>query len=806
MAGPTALGLLGWTFLLLMNHMFIVAEKALSKSLSWELTAQLFLFGIPNLLVMSIPMAVILGCLVGVGRLSADHEWVALQSAGHGPRRLLFPLAVHGLLASLLAFVVYAAVVPRANYALRNLRGEMLYASNLAGDLRPGGFYTQLHNVVLFVDNIRSGTEGRLEGVLLVEEPPRSGITTLTLARRGDLYPAPDRSGALIVDLEEVVRHTFQVGSVQPYRISTFGTFQHRIETPPYQKALLAAPDKVVQDLTSLELWGEYREARGHRDGLARELTSGDRGRHSQLQIAEHRLRFATAEIHQRLALPLTSFVFAILALPLGITRVRSGKGAGFAMSLLIILIYWIAFTFFRNLASAGRFPAALGPWMGNLVLVPWALYGLWRLRRAPAMGLLIRLWSFSMRMIGALGSRLGPSTSRAASRSDEDGETVPLADLAGTPNRFVARLDQYVGAYYLRLLGLALLSCYLIYGLVESKNLVDSLLRTQQSMALLLEYFKYFVPSKLHIILPVSCLVGAVVTFTLLSRTGELTAIKAMGISMQRAAAPVLVLTGMLSGILFLVEYTIAPAANRRAQETKDQIMGRAPRTYGMPSSGGWAFGPQGERLYHYRLYDSDREEFQGLRVFTLDRSVPRILDHRFSERARWRRDHWELEASWWLTFGPHGAGIEQQTERKLTRVQLDPPEHFASREFNLTASSDFTAEMSLPEITEQIATLRERGYDITHLRVAYHGKLSQAMTPVVMVLLGLPFAFRVGRRGSLYGIGVAILLVLVYWATYAIFNALGLESLLDPRVAAWAPNVLFGLVGVYMMLYVRT
>ncbi len=73
-------------------------------------------------------------------------------------------------------------------------------------------------------------------------------------------------------------------------------------------------------------------------------------------------------------------------------------------------------------------------------------------------------------------------------------------------------------------------------------------------------------------------------------------------------------------------------------------------------------------------------------------------------------------------------------------------------------------------------------------------------------MVLLGLPFAFRVGRRGSLYGIGVALLLVLVYWATYAIFNALGLESLLDARAAAWAPNALYALLGVYLMLYVRT
>ena len=51
-----------------------------------------------------------------------------------------------------------------------------------------------------------------------------------------------------------------------------------------------------------------------------------------------------------------------------------------------------------------------------------------------------------------------------------------------------------------------------------------------------------------------------------------------------------------------------------------------------------------------------------------------------------------------------------------------------------------------------------------------------------------------------------MALLLVLVYWSTFAVFNALGLETLLRPVVAAWAPNVLYGLLGIYLLLYVKT
>jgi lipopolysaccharide export LptBFGC system permease protein LptF len=100
----------------------------------------------------------------------------------------------------------------------------------------------------------------------------------------------------------------------------------------------------------------------------------------------------------------------------------------------------------------------------------------------------------------------------------------------------------------------------------------------------------------------------------------------------------------------------------------------------------------------------------------------------------------------------------------------------------------------------------LQQSGYNVSQLRMAYWDKSARAAVPLVMVLIGLPFAFRVGRRGSLYGIGVALLLVLVYWAAFAVFGALGQQALLPPQVAAWAPNVLFSLVGLYLMLFIRT
>jgi LPS export ABC transporter permease LptG len=764
-------------------------------------------------------MSVLLGCLIGVGRLSADQEWVALQAAGQGPRRLLIPLAVHGLLFTIVSFAIVTEVVPKAAYRLREMRGLVLLSSNLAADLKPRVFYTELNNVVLFVDEIEAGSKGRLEGVLLVQKDPQDQSSQFYLADYGYLSPAPDGSGALLLDLHDGVAHLYDADESGTYSQTRFDSVRRRFEPAAFLQALREPPTKVVQDFTTRELLEEHRVAReAYEEEVARLDMLNQKSKASEKReakregvrlVVKHRFDRATVELHQRMALPLACLVFSVLSLPLGITRVRSGKGAGFALSLLIILIYWATFTFFRDQALHGRFPPRLGPWMANLVLLPWAAWGLFRLRRPPAArgGLVMWIVSSVVRTYDAVRARRAKRHHVAPPDADADVEQVTeeLESLGGTSGRFIARLDQYIGTVYVRVLIFSILSCYLVFALVEAKSLTDGLLRTGESPQLLLSYLQYFWPGVLPIVLPISCLIGAVVAMTLLTRSGELTAVKAAGISMRRATFSVLVLTTLLSGFLFLVDDRIAPSATRRADQIKDQILGRAPRTYGMSQAGRWSFGPEGHRLYHYQHYDPDRGEFLGLRVFTLDEGHRRVLDHRFHTTARWRGTDWELGPGWYREFDGLGGEAYEGYEEPI-ELALDGPEGFRSAEGSLRKASHLQEEMSLVEMDRQMEALERRGYDVTQLRVAYHGKLAKAATPLVMVLLGLPFAFKVGRRGSLYGIGVALLLVLVYWAVFAVFNAMGLETLLDPRVAAWAPNVLFALFGVYLMLYIKT
>jgi LPS export ABC transporter permease LptF/LPS export ABC transporter permease LptG len=779
--GPVCLGLAVYGFVLLMNAFLLVARQALSKNLGFSLVLKLFAYEIPSLLVLVIPMATLLGVLIAFGRLSADHEIVAIQSAGLGPWFLIRPVVLLGVLLTLLSFGIYAVVVPRTTYASRALSSQVLLTGSMATNLSPRVFYADIPGYVLFADEIRPGAQGRLEGVLVHQAQGEGGESYTFFAREGDLYPAGDGTPRLVADLRKGVCQVYRESRPESYRFFEFERYQVPIEPPAYLKALANPLERAIQNLEFPALFEELKRAADEK----------------QPALRDYRCRATRIEIHQRLALPLASLLFALLGMPLGMTRARSGKGASFALSIAVTLVYWIVFTSARDQALEGRAPEILGVWLANIVILAWAVWAFLTMLRGPR----DRAWLAKVRAGAvALGTILLRRGRRGAPPSS------PGWTGSTSSYRLVGLVDRMVVGHYLRILGYALLSAYVVFAVVDLKDLLDGVLQHHRSVSMVVDYFKYFAPGKLPLILPVACLVAGVVAFTILGRSGELTAMKASGISMPRAIVPVLLATVLLCGLLFFVQDQIAPITNQKAQEAKDRIQGKPPRTYGMPVGGRWIFGPGGRYLYHYRLYDPDQQAFQGLSVFTLDRAAPRVLEHRFAAFAKWDGGAWRLERGWYRSFSADKSVGEFRTFDTGERCALDPPENFARRETVLSIGGDLPDQMSVAELGKQISSLRDSGYDITRLKVAFYAKLAQPVTPLVMVLLGLPFAFQVGRRGSLYGIGVALVLVIVYWATFAVFNALGFETVVPPFVAAWAPNILYGLLGSYLLLWIRT
>jgi lipopolysaccharide export LptBFGC system permease protein LptF len=112
----------------------------------------------------------------------------------------------------------------------------------------------------------------------------------------------------------------------------------------------------------------------------------------------------------------------------------------------------------------------------------------------------------------------------------------------------------------------------------------------------------------------------------------------------------------------------------------------------------------------------------------------------------------------------------------------------------------------MSVLELRHYIEELRQSGFDVVRLTVQFYRKFSYPLVALVVVLIGIPFGFTVGRKGALSGIALSLGIAVAFWSISSLFQAMGNLNQLPPAVAAWTPDVLFGMGGAYLMLRVRT
>jgi LPS export ABC transporter permease LptG len=371
---------------------------------------------------------------------------------------------------------------------------------------------------------------------------------------------------------------------------------------------------------------------------------------------------------------------------------------------------------------------------------------------------------------------------------------------------RLPGLLDRYVARQYLGFLALIVGGFWSISLLAHFLDLFDDIQQNRVKGYVVVHYYTFFAPAFLHLVAPVAFLVATLTTFGVLSRRNEITAMKAGGISVYRATVPAVFL-GLLGclGLFVLGEY-ILPHTNKVAARDFDVIKGRPPKrsTY---LERRWIRGEDG-RLYNYdfmeeRTYkagpaEPERHEvsLHRLAVFDIDPQTWDLRERIYAARARWNGVTYDLEQGWRRSFG---AEARFRAFEEIRTREVEPPGYFKREE----PESDMLA---YADLKRHIAGLEELGVDVVKLKVQLHKKLALPAVSLVMTIIGIPFAFVVGRRGALYGIGLSVIIAIVYWACLGIFEAMGNHAMLPAPLAAWAPNLLFAAAGLYLMLTLDT
>jgi LPS export ABC transporter permease LptG/LPS export ABC transporter permease LptF len=766
---PFLLVLTGLTFALLIPPILQQGEPLIAKGVHWNIVIRVLLTLVPQALGITIPMALLLGILIGFGRVSADREFVALQACGVSVFRILRPLVLVAVAATAVTAYVMIVLLPNANQRFREITFNVV-ASSSEGDVKPRVFFTTFTNRVIYVRDVPQA--GGWRDVFLADSGTPNE-TTVYFAQQGRLLIDRTKQTVHLL-LDRGMRYTTYLDKPNVLESSSFAQLVLNMDAQavfPRSQVLKGDPEKTIAEL---------------RAAIA------ENGKHGVSSASEY------FYLQQKFAIPVACIVFMLIGLALGVSNRKDGKLAGFVFGVGVIFVYYIFFYTSRGLAMGGRIPPSLAPWIGNVVL---GIVGLglviWRAGSGDR-PMRITLPAFLRRGESAVEASASPAA--AIGR----GRVVVVIRIPHIHWPRPRLLDLYVSRQYLLVFALAFATLTGVFYISTIIDMAPHLYRGSATTTLILRYLYWETPQYVYYIIPLSVLVGTLVTIGLLTKNSELIVMRACGISLYRSAVPVLLFGAAFSGLLFELQENVLAVTNREAIRLNAIIRDFPIQAFNILNRR-WLVGKSGD-IYQYDVFDPQVNRFTRFTMYRPDASQWTLSRLTYAnavnlaDRGRWlAQNGWERL----FTITTDGAATRTAvayTPFKQRELPLEPPDFFKAEEPDADR-------MTYGELKSYIGLLQASGsLNVVPYLVQLQRKVAFPFVALIMTLLAVPFAVTTGRRGAMYGIGAGLVLALIYWTTLSVFGALGAGGWIAPALAAWAPNILFGAAAIYLLLTVRT
>jgi LPS export ABC transporter permease LptG len=284
--------------------------------------------------------------------------------------------------------------------------------------------------------------------------------------------------------------------------------------------------------------------------------------------------------------------------------------------------------------------------------------------------------------------------------------------------------LDRYIVRSYLGKFSLVVLAFWALFVLVSFMDLFDDVQHNKVKGVVVLHYYAFTSPQILHLITPVAVLVSVLVTFGILSRRNEITAMKAAGISIYRVTLPAIALGLAVASVMFGLAEFVLPQMNKVAGRDFNVIKGRPPQA-STTNQHRWILGSDG-RFYNYDFLEPRPEgaSLYGLSIYDVTAADWQLRDVLYVARAAWNGVSYDLERGYRRTFLPSATfrTIPQARSR-----EIEPPSYFGQEERPADT-------LRFGELRQHIASLELLGLDVTSLRVQLHRKIA---FPIVCLVI---------------------------------------------------------------------
>ncbi len=419
-AGPFVFGFCVVTFVLMIDILYRYVELFVTRGVSFLVATEVLVLSLGHMFALSIPMAVLIGVLMGVGQLAADHEITAMKASGVGLYSILRPL-LGGALALTLGMIAYNHyVLPDWNHKLANLLYDIRHVRPMM-EIREQMF-TELNDRLTIHVKSKDEQTNRIEQVVILEKDnPGDASPTMTTAAWGKLIPLHE-SDAMRIELHDGEIHDLPDDrDLSRYSITRFNV--HNLHVKDVERDLKDS-NRTSRGDREMDLHALLAAARKEREGRAgtlvrsRDLAAAPADRQWGLLTADSRsgqldtvrrggsldvlqrrnlLRATRQEIrraarsagfqdnvlrsqrsrensymvefHKKFAIPVACLVFVLLGVPMAVTTARSGRGISLSLALGLYLVYYLFLIGGEKLADRGHVHPAVAMWMANVIL-----------------------------------------------------------------------------------------------------------------------------------------------------------------------------------------------------------------------------------------------------------------------------------------------------------------------------------------------------------------------------------------------------------------------------------------------------
>ena len=726
------------------------AEIAIYADVPLALAGQIGAALLPGVLVLSLPVAVLAGVLIGYARMGSDSEIVAMRAAGVGTWRLLWPALLLGLLATFAATFLHLNEAPQA---ARDLRRAMLTGAlrKLESPVEPRTFNTDIPGHVIYVrdGDKAQGTWARV----FIYAQQKDGSTSIVTARSGRIDSSGEKSELVLVDAGRL--NIPAAGNRdRSYVIERLDQLRFAIDTG--RGALI---DRINQEEVKVE-----------------ELDWSDLRQQAQSGSLEER-REAERTLHRKLALSAAPLVFALFGGLLGLRIRRGGRGAGVLLALGVVILYYLISLLGESLVRTNTLPAYVGQWMATVIIVALSL-PLARMSAGPKFHLIRRLWT---------RPKSGPSQQSVKGKSHTLG-----AGRSGFPSLLDTSLFQTLTASF-TLAFVSLVSIFVIFTLFELWRFIG---RNNVATSVVAKYLLYLLPLVAVELFPATMLVTVLITYALLARRSEAIAWWASGQSVYRLMLPGLLFAIAAAAGAWLVQEHLMPSANVRQESLRAQIRGGQARAI-TGTGRQWLASAETGRLYSYE-FDEQGGVLNEPTIYELDDESVHLRKVTAGKLGVWTAPDQMLikDAE---TIGLQGMVVARQATADVQLGGVDSPQVFRP-------TVDKPSQLSGTALSSYLKAAKQRGVDVSALTVALQRKYANPLSVVVMAFIGMPLALAFGRRGAIVALCMAVGVSVLYWGIGGSFQQLGGHGLLPPEVAAWSPPVIFAAAGTYFLTRVRT